>query len=168
MTQGSPAISNAVKQEIVEPFVKGTMVTLKTMAGLEVQLESIKVSGKDKLTGDVSGVMGLSGKRGEGFVAITFHESLAKQIVSHLLGLDVSELQEADIWDGVGEIINMIAGDAKRAFLGTPYQFDIALPNIITGSGHEIGYRTETTCYVAAFTLDDNRFHLLVALSRRE
>jgi len=152
-----------LKREWLKPFVEGVMTTLTTMASLESSVKGIVQVQEDTFSGDVSAVMGITGKEGEGFVGISFGTDLANVVVSKILGLEASELEPSDINDGVGELINMIAGSAKNTLLGTPYEFQIALPNVITGSGHQVGFPKDANCWTTTFECAGQEFYVHVA-----
>lgn len=152
-----------LQQEFLTPFIEGTVSTLSTMASMNPTLKGIEMPGAEKFSGDVSAVMGLTGESVEGFVGISFTEELGSKIVSAVLGMDPSDLEPGDINDGVGELINMIAGSAKNALLSTPFSFRVALPNVISGKGHEVGYPKNATCWRAVLLLEGDTFDLHVA-----
>lgn len=152
-----------LKKEYLKPFIEGTITTLHTMAGLTPVIKGIRIVQADRFSGDVSAVMGVTADHGEGFVGISFIMPLAKTVVARILGLDANQLDDSDIHDGVGELINMIAGSAKNALLGTPYKFKAALPNVITGQGHEVGFPRNAECWTATFEAEGQDFHLHVA-----
>ncbi len=156
-------VAEKLKREYLKPFVEGTIVTLHTMAAITPVIKGIRVVQADKFTGDVSAVMGVTAEQGEGFVGISFVMPLATTVVARILGLEASQLEASDIHDGVGELINMIAGTAKNALLGTPYKFKAALPNVITGKGHEVGFPRNAECWTATFEAEGQDFDLHVA-----
>ncbi len=161
------AMAEKLKKDYLRPFVEGTITTLKTMAGMTPAIKVIHIVQSDKFSGDVSAVMGVTSEEGEGFVGISFVVPLASTVVGKILGINPNDLEPGDINDGVGELINMIAGTAKNALLGTSYQFKAALPNVITGSGHEVGYPRNAECWTATFELENQDFNLHVAFAPR-
>ncbi len=152
-----------LKQEFLQPFIQGAITTLSTMAGLTPALQCIEHPGGDKFSGDVSAVMGLTGEHTEAFVGVSFSEELATVIVCAVLGMGPNDLEDGDIQDGVGELINMIAGSAKNALLGTTLGFMVALPSVITGKGHEVGYPKNAICWKATLVAGTDEFDLHVA-----
>jgi CheY-specific phosphatase CheX len=68
------------------------------------------------------------------------------------------------IHDGVAEIINMISGSTKKDFVGKPYHFEISLPSVIVGSGHQIGHADNTSIAVMIFEVNYQYFALQVCL----
>lgn len=156
-------LADKLKREYLKPFVEGTIVTLHTMAAITPTIKSIRVVQNDRFSGDVSAVMGVTAEQGEGFVGISFTMPLAATVVARILGLGGNQLEDADIHDGVGELINMIAGSAKNSLLGTPYKFKAALPSVITGKGHEVGFPRNAECWTTTFEAEGQDFDLHVA-----
>jgi chemotaxis protein CheX len=152
----------AVDHQFLDPFVEATVATLRTMAGLAPDLAEVGVAPRGHLQGDVSGLVGFLGARGEGFVALTFRFDLARRIVGRLLGQSPDGLSDDDVIDGVGEMINMVAGRAKSRFAGTPFALQCALPQVITGRGHQLGFRRHVSCWQVTLTLESEPFHVVL------
>ena len=84
---------------------------------------------------EVSSIIGLSGGVG-GCVVINMRESLALQLASELLGEEITELDD-DCIDAIGEIANMIAGNAKTDF--PDENCSISVPSVVIGK-HKTSY----------------------------
>mgnify|MGYP000438136108 CR=1 FL=1 len=67
--------------------------------------------------------------------------------------------------DGVGEIINMISGSAKRYLTDTQFYFQLSLPTVIVGWQHEIGHPEGSTVAVLVFDYEDKSFAVQVSLT---
>jgi chemotaxis protein CheX len=63
-------------------------------------------------------------------------KDVAFHLVSCLIGAEVTELDE-DCTDAIGEIANMIAGNAKTDFPGTGNS--ISVPSVVVGK-HKVSY----------------------------
>ena len=74
-----------------------------------------------------------------------------------MLGETYTELVE-DVRDAVGELTNMISGDARRKLAEIGVIFEAGLPNIVMGPGHEIVAVTKGPVIVIPFTLDGAGF----------
>jgi chemotaxis protein CheX len=147
--------------EYLRPFIKNTCHILRTMAALEVDFKKVYFSNAIRIFGDVSGIMGLSGNA-EGTLVVTFYWDLAKMIVAKMMGTDESSIDAELIHDGVSEIINMISGSTKKEFVGKPYHFEITLPSVVVGPGHQIGYFQHTSVAVLIFQAGNQSFALHV------
>jgi len=149
--------------EYLTPFVKNTCNVLETMASLRAEFEDVYFSNGIKMFGDVSGIMGLSGNA-EGTLVVTFYWNLAQKVIAKMMGIEEDKLDAELIHDGVSEIINMISGSTKREFVGTPYHFEITLPSVVVGSGHQIGHVHDTAIAVLIFRVDSQYFSLYVSI----
>jgi chemotaxis protein CheX len=155
----------AVKMDAayINPFIEATADTLKQMAGMECERTGIVVRTDGETKGYISGTMGLSGTA-EGFVAVTFNDELARKIVCQMLQINVGEESDADIRDGVGEFMNMIAGAAKAQLANTAHSFQLSLPNVIVGGPHSVGQFRGVPVIVVEFKADGSPFEIMVCL----
>ncbi len=149
--------------EYLQPFINNTCHILQTMAGIKVEFKKVYFSNTIRIFGDVSGIMGLSGNA-EGTLAVTFQWDLAKTIIAKMMGTAESLIDAELIHDGVSEIINMISGTTKKEFVGKPYHFEITLPSVVVGPGHQIGYFQNTSVAVLIFQVDGQSFALHVCI----
>ena len=84
-----------------------------------------------------------------------------------MLNIESGTLDESEIRDGVGKMINMISGRAKAILSTTEYKFDITLPTIISGGGHELFQRVNSVCVVVLFeTANHEEFALDVCFAQ--
>jgi len=153
----------AEELEYLHPFIKNTCHILKTMAGIETEFKKVYFSNAIRIFGDVSGIMGLSGNA-EGTLVVTFYWDLAKMIIAKMMGTQDESIDAELIHDGVSEIINMISGSTKKEFVGKPYHFEISLPSVVVGPGHQIGYSQNTTVAVLIFQVGSQSFALYVCI----
>jgi len=156
--------SQQVDVNIMNPFVSATADVLETMAGIKITRKSLFLKKDQRMFGDVSGVIGLSGEA-VGSAVISFPETLAKKIVAKMLSEEPEKVPKEDVRDGVGECINMIAGGAKAALSNTKYHFRISIPTVVEGHGHEISHRKSTPCIVIVFDAEGDEFALQISLA---
>lgn len=155
----------ALKEELeyLQPFIKNTCHILKTMAAIDVEFKGVYFSNSIRIFGDVSGIMGLSGNV-EGTLVVTFYWDMAKMIVARMMGTEEEAIDAELIHDGVSEIINMISGTTKREFVGKPYYFEITLPSVVVGPGHQIGHLQDTSVCALIFQVGNQSFALHVCI----
>ena len=102
----------------------------------------------------VTGLIGLSGKC-TGFISITMPERVATHAVS---GLSMEEYKtiNAQVIDGVGEMINIIAGGLKTKLYNTPWMVNnITIPSVILGDHYNISYSKGIEYCGVTFEVDD-------------
>jgi len=146
-----------MKAEFVNPFLNAILDVLSTMAHVEAKPGKIALKKNTKARGDVSGLIGLAGKEAKGSLAITFTESVILDITCKMLGESVDSIDET-VTDMVGEITNMVTGGAKRTFSEMGYDFDLAIPGVISGKSHTINHQTNGKTIVLPFNTPKGEF----------
>jgi chemotaxis protein CheX len=119
----------------INPFVVAIKNVFKTMIDVPFTLGSPTLKKDRTPSFDISSIIGLSGNV-SGCVVINLSTPVALQLVSALLGDEVTEVDE-DTIDAIGEIANMIAGNAKTDFPGENNA--ISVPTVVTGK-HDVAY----------------------------
>ena len=118
----------------INPFVTAISHVFKTMLSTEVKVGKPLLKQADLKSADVSGVIGLSGDL-QGCVVLSFPREVACKAASAFAGVELG-LEDADFADAIGELANMVAGNAKKGFPGV--KVSISLPSVITGEGHTV------------------------------
>ncbi len=147
----------------VNPFIQATVETFKTMLTLKLKTGLPNLKKDAEHTYDISGVIGLSGEA-QGIISLSFPKSLALKIVSQLLGSPV-KIIGAELIDGIGEIANIIAGNAKQYL--TKYKLSISLPNVVIGTGHRIAVQSGVPTIIVPFESTLGAFAMEVSLKTK-
>lgn len=95
---------------------------------------------------DISGIISLVGQL-EGSAVVSFPKRLALYIVSKMWEEEITELN-ADVEDGIGEIANIIIGEARSKLKDKGYDVSISVPSVVVGKGHKIT-RSKVIPYVS-------------------
>ncbi|MCP4749070.1 MAG: chemotaxis protein CheX [Desulfobacteraceae bacterium] len=119
----------------IQPFVAAAKRIFDTMIDVPLSLGKPSLKNCSEVPYEVSGIIGLSGNV-SGCVVISLSRQIAFQLVSALLGEEVTELDD-DCTDAIGEIANMIAGNAKTDFPGEGNS--ISVPSVVIGK-HKVSY----------------------------
>lgn len=151
-------------EEKLSPFILSTQEILNMMAVLSVELDEIYLNTSPFHYGDVSGIMALAGEQ-KGVIMISFYESLSKRIISSIMGLSLADLSEEEHLDGVGEIINMIAGGAKARLGDSETHFLLSAPTVITGNQHRVIQQKDIPCVVMVFKVEEECFAVQLCLN---
>jgi len=147
---------------LINPFINATTNVLKTMAFAACSAGKPYLKKDDIATGDVTGIIGLTGDT-TGTIAVTFDEGSILKIVSNMFGEQMDSLNH-EIADAVGELVNMISGQARRELEEIGRVFDAAIPSVISGKNHSIIHYTEGPKIAIPFTTDGGRFTIEVCL----
>ncbi len=148
--------------KLVNPFIHATVKVLETMAGTKASPGKPFVK-KDKIArGDVTGVIGITGEA-NGTISVTFDAGSILGVVSKMFGEPLKEIN-AEISDAVGELTNMISGQARRKLEADGRVFAAAIPSVITGKNHEINHITSGPIVAIPFSTDGGRFTVEICL----
>lgn len=150
----------AIRPEHINPFILSNMETFTKMLSLTAKPGKAMLKVHSKLDYDVSGLIGLSGKV-IGSVAMSFPEPSALAICNKFMGAAYTDMSE-DILDAVGELVNIVAGNAKKGL--SEFDIEISLPNVIVGHNHRIVEPKGAISFVVPFTTDLGGFHMGVSL----
>jgi len=158
----------SLRIELLMPFIESTKETFSTMLATEIRRKAVSIKQGFDMFGDVSAVIGLSGPTA-GTCAISMPQDFAERLMRQMLMVpEGEEIAESDIHDGVGELINMIAGGAKTKLSQTQHKFNITLPTIISGGPHEVFHRGDAHCVVVHFhTQEGDELALDVCVSQK-
>ncbi len=120
----------------INPFVVAAKNVFETMINVPFSLgkPSLK-TGSQVPPHEISSIIGLSGNV-RGSMVISLSHAVAFLLASALIGEPVSELN-GDCIDAIGEIANMIAGNAKTDFPGGNNAS--STPSVVVGK-HKVSY----------------------------
>jgi chemotaxis protein CheX len=145
---------------LVNPFIDATMKVLETMASTKAQAGK-PYQKKDKVArGDVTGVIGLTGQA-RGTISVSFTEKCILAIVSNMFGEQMTEINH-EISDAVGEIANMISGQARLRLEEMGRSLKAAIPTVITGKNHSLTHMTTYPVIAIPFSTDQGGFTIEV------
>ncbi|MDY6822962.1 MAG: chemotaxis protein CheX [Thermodesulfobacteriota bacterium] len=152
--------------KLVNPFIHATMNVLKTMAFVACKADKPYLKKDDIACGDVSGVIGFTGET-NGTVAVTFDEPSILKIVTNMFGEEMNSLND-EVVDAVGELTNMISGQARRELEEAGRFFEAAIPSVIHGKGHTITHYTDGPKIAIPFSTEDGNFTIEVCMEKSD
>jgi len=144
-------------QDLIGPFVKATTRVIETMAFLSPQPGQSFLKERGTPTGDVTGVVGITGSGYTGSVAVSFSEDCIKALVSNMLGEEIKEIAPETL-DAVGELTNMISGAARAELSSLGLDFEAGIPAVISGRSHVVAHATESPVMVIPFRTEHGDF----------
>jgi chemotaxis protein CheX len=119
----------------VNPFIRAIRNVFSTMLKTEVNVQKPHLKHDGRASADVSGVIGFTGDA-TGCVVLSFPKDVACKTASTFAGIEIT-LDSPDLVDAIGELANMVAGNAKKDFEGA--RISISLPSVIIGVDHIVG-----------------------------
>jgi chemotaxis protein CheX len=156
-------------EKYIQPFIDVTVKVFKDFVGCELTagrpffVTDKDSSANDDWDWDISGVIGLTGEA-RGAVVVSLKRDLAAKLTAMITGQEAPP-SSGEIIDAVGELVNIIAGNAKRGLEET-FRLIISLPTIVEGKGHLVKWPEDQVRIICIpFTLLENhRFCLSVAI----
>ena len=118
-----------MEMEYINCFITSTCKVFETMLNMPVEVGTPGMKEQGKPAHDVSAIIGMSGDM-EGTVVLSFPVASAQRVVSLLTGASL-EPKDPDFADGIGELVNMIAGGAKALFKGR--KASMTCPSVVIG-----------------------------------
>ncbi len=151
--------------QCINPFIDAVIHTFETMCDKTPKRSSLVLKKKGQETsGDISGMIGFVGDL-SGLMAITLPSDVALFTIGHIIGEKVCEINDA-VEDGIAELTNIIAGNAKSFLRSKLFDLDMSLPSVIVGEGHSVSTPASIPSIIVGFQIDDMDFWLEICLRR--
>lgn len=157
-----------MKIEYIQPFINATRKVLSTMANLDSKPQKpyLKPESDYKALGDISSVIELTGEC-RGSIGLSFETNCILKIASGMLGESYEELDD-EVADMVGELVNMISGDARRQLVKLGFSFTAGIPKLSRGSEHTIDHAVDERIIVIPFKTEAGAFYIETCFDSRK
>ena len=132
------------------PFISATITIISTMSGLSADVGTPYTKQGSKACGLITGIVGVTGDK-NGSIAVTFSKDCAEALVKGMLGDEIHDLME-DAQDAVGEITNMISGQARAGLVKIGLNLQGSTPTVIMGENHTIRHGSSAPVIAIPFT----------------
>ena len=135
------------QQMLIKCLVDSTQSVFSTMCGIELAAGEQTSNEDPSKRYQVSGIISLSGSL-KATIVVSIHEDLIFSVADAFLGTRPTEI-DADVIDLVGELANMIGGNAKERM-----QMDglsLGLPTVVAGENHRVAYTSGMAITVLPF-----------------
>ena len=146
----------------INPFITATIHVLKTVAATDASPGKPYLKKDNIARGDATGIIGLTGET-RGTICVSFTEESILAIVSKMFSEEMTEMNE-EIRDAVGEISNMISGQARQALEEMGKSLTAAIPTVIMGKKHTLSHMTSYPVIAIPFSTDRGGFTIEVCL----
>ncbi|MBF0274329.1 MAG: chemotaxis protein CheX [Nitrospinae bacterium] len=150
--------------EYIEPYQRATLNVIEMMAFVK-PLTAKPFIKKDKVArGDISGIISISGSK-SGVMVISLSKGAICKIVGSMFGEEYTEIND-EVKDAVGELTNMISGDARKILAEKGLTLEAGIPSIIVGKGHEISNLSNGQCLSIPFKVDAFPFVIEISFNK--
>lgn len=148
------AMNPLFDKRLINAFVDGVIKTLKTMANTDVVPGKPFIEPHFELKGEIAGMVGMVAPPLKGTLLISYRRDSIFHILENMLNEKHTEINR-EVSDAVGEMTNMIYGSAKTALNQMGYNFEMAIPSVISGD-FKISKGDKGATLVIPFNLKNN------------
>ncbi len=147
----------------IKPFISSVQNVFSMMLQLQVTINDPELMTGSQATYDVSGIIGLTGDV-VGNVVLSFPTDSAERMVALFTG-ETLEVGDEDFTDAIGELVNMVSGNAKADFENR--DVSISCPSVVVGADHHIGRPKEIPCVAIPCSSDCGDFVVEICIEDR-
>ncbi|MCP3925937.1 MAG: chemotaxis protein CheX [Desulfobacterales bacterium] len=150
-----------MKVELINPFIVATLSVLETSSSITTNPLDPYVKKDDVALGCVTGLINLNGEY-TATVAITFTDSCILKIVSNMFGEEITKVDE-DIFDAVGELSNMIAGQVSLTITEFGESLKATFDKVLSDNNHKIEHIVQKPVLAVPFSTESGEFTIEVS-----
>jgi CheY-specific phosphatase CheX len=119
-------------RELLEAFAAAVPPALREMAAVEAVVREARPARAADGFADLSAVIRLTAADGERRLVVSFPQRTAAELARRILAGTADEVAADMIGDCVGEVANVVAGQAKALLVGCPSHFTLSTPTVRT------------------------------------
>ena len=135
---------------LIQCLVDSTRSVFSTMCGLKLTAGDTACEDDASDRYQISGIIGFSGAI-KATIVVSIHEELIFSAAESFLGVRPDKI-DADVIDLVGELANMIGGNAKERL--KVEGINLGLPTVVAGEGHRVVHNSGMAITVLPFQSD--------------
>lgn len=151
-----------MKAEYINPFLEASMNLFKNHLRFNIKNNTPFINEDTQNLNEVSAIIGLAGDI-IGAVVLSFTRDTAIAMASRFTNQTYHALTK-EVIDCVGEMVNIIAGNAKRDLLA--FRVEISLPGVITGHTYKINWPQGVPVITIPFESEAGMFNVNVSFKK--
>ena len=155
------AIEIPINPIYINAFLDSVQNVFSTMLNLKVEAEGLFVKAKPYPAYDISGVVGFTGELA-GSMTLSFSEDVAVKVVEAMT-YEKMDVDSDDFVDAVGELANMVAGNAKKDF---GLDASIGIPIVTVGAKHSFARLSDVPCIIVPCSCDAGDFTIEINIKK--
>jgi chemotaxis protein CheX len=122
-----------IPDDLVEAFTAAVPFALKEMADVEAVIRDSRVASAADSFADVAATIWLTTSRGVGRFTLGFPELTAAELARRILADAAIAMSPDLVRDCIGEVANVVAGQAKTQLVGSDSHFTLSTPMVQIG-----------------------------------
>ncbi|WP_462324107.1 chemotaxis protein CheX [Desulfoplanes sp.] len=150
----------------INPLLQAVLNVLSTMAGVEASPSQPFLNRDGKAVGDITGQITIDG-HAKGVIAVSLSKEAILKIVNNMLFENYTEINE-EIADAVGELTNMISGQARSSLSEMGMTFQASTPSVVIGKGKSLEHIPSAPILSIPFSSDDGDLIVEISLAQPE
>lgn len=154
-----------MKIENAAHFSGAASKVFETMVGTKVECGKAKVMNDGSPTADITGVVAFGGDL-VGSMVLTFPEETARNVVKRFAMVEPDDITDPDFLDAIGELTNMVAGQAKSRF--DMLDAGISVPTVVCGPYHHVNRQKNAPWVVVGASCEDGKFLLGMSITEKK
>lgn len=127
---------HTTQEDLAKNLIEDTRCVYSTMLGFDLMHLPLEVDPMEHFKDCVSAMVGLAGTY-NGLISIHQPCSLAMKLTATMLDMEITEVDQ-DVFDALGEIANMVAGNVKQHLSKGGLDVRLSTPSVATGSDYII------------------------------
>lgn len=134
--------TEALEPELLESLRGAAREVLETMVFMTPTAIDVVSQPSTTFSDPVIGLLGFTGTLSGTFV-VRATEELGRTITAKMLMMEESEIGDfQEVADAFGELVNMISGNFKNAWVQNGNQMELSVPNVIRNGSVSVDKRT--------------------------
>jgi chemotaxis protein CheX len=161
----TPTPPKPIRYEVsfINPFLEAVVSVFGTMANVTATPGKPYINTARTSSGDVTGLIGITGQSA-GTMSLTLSKGAILLIVNNMLHESYTDLND-DIADAVGELTNMIAGQARMHLSQQGMSFTASTPSVVMGKGHRLSHTSGSPILAIPFSTEGGDLVVEVAFA---
>lgn len=153
-----------MKVEYINPFYQAANEVLANMLQLNVKKGNLETRSNVVSSKKTNISIGVTGDL-KGSVVFSFSEEMALKIVEEMAGMKMDKLDKF-VTSAIGELANIISGNAMTNLSQGEYECDIVPPQVIIGTNKTISMAAESILSIPLET-DMGKFEINLSITEK-
>ncbi|WP_022852782.1 chemotaxis protein CheX [Thermodesulfatator atlanticus] len=154
------------KSLIVDALEASVTEVISTFTGQKPEIGKSFIRKEIESLGEVSAILGLTGKGFTGTFVVTFEKECLFDIVAALFGTRPETIND-ETRDAAGEMANMICGAFRRRFEKQGISLQSSTPAIVSGENHTLDILCKSQRLVIPFSVNGSKLFVEFCLDKK-
>ncbi|MEJ6949829.1 chemotaxis protein CheX [Natronospora cellulosivora (SeqCode)] len=150
--------------EYINPVYQATYQVFERMFQIDVVQGKLKVEEDIIPTKEINAIIGVSGEL-NGTILFSFSTKMVLEMVEEMAGMEIKEVDKFAA-SAIGELANIISGNAMSVYAEEGYECDIIPPQINMGKTRTYSTATDKAL-VIPLTTDYGEFELYLSIAKK-